>query len=93
MFGVYAAASRKTDRDEKVLPEEKVTPEKALRMYTTEAARAGFDEMAKGSITPGKLSDLVVLSADPTAVPVDEIKEIQVEMTLIDGEIVWEKGA
>ena len=92
-FGVYAAVSRKTDRDEEVLPEEKVTPEKALRMYTTEAARAGFDEMVKGSITPGKLADVVVLSADPTAVPVDEIKEIQVEMTLIDGEIVWEKGA
>ncbi len=93
MFGVYAAASRKTDRDEEVLPEEKVTPEKALRMYTTEAARAGFDEMAKGSIGPGKLADVVVLSSDPTAVPVDEIKEIPVEMTLIDGEIVWEKGA
>jgi hypothetical protein len=92
MVGVYAAVSRKTDRDEEVLPEEKVTSEKALRMYTTEAARAGFEERVKGSITPGKLADLVVLSADPTAVPVDEIKEIQVEMTLIDGEIVWEKG-
>ena len=93
MFGVYAAASRKTDRDEEVLAEEKITPEKALRMYTAEAARAGFDEMARGSITPGKPADVMVLSADPTAVPADEIKEIQVEMTLIDGEIVWEKGA
>ncbi|OGP65013.1 MAG: hypothetical protein A2170_02875 [Deltaproteobacteria bacterium RBG_13_53_10] len=96
MIGIYAAISRKTDLDEVVLPEEKILPEKALRMYTGEAARAGFDEMAKGSITPGKLADLVVLSADPTAVPadeIDEIKEIEVEMTLVNGEIVWEKGA
>jgi predicted amidohydrolase YtcJ len=96
MIGIYAAVSRKTDLDEVVLPEEKILPEKALRMYTGEAARAGFDEMTKGSITPGKLADLVVLSADPTAVPadkIDEIKEIAVEMTLINGEIVWEKGA
>ena len=92
MIGVYAAASRKTDLDEVVLPEEKILPEKALRMYTGEAARAGFDEMAKGSIIPGKLADLVVLSADPTAVPVDQIKEIEVKMTLVNGEIVWEKG-
>jgi predicted amidohydrolase YtcJ len=93
MLGVYAAVSRKTDRDGEVLPEEKITPEKALRMYTTEAARAGFDETVKGSIALGKLADLVVLSADPTAVPADEIKEIQVEMTLSNGEIVWERGA
>jgi predicted amidohydrolase YtcJ len=93
MIGVYAAVSRKTDLEEVVLPGESIPAEKALRMYTAEAARAGFDEMAKGSIAPGKLADLVVLSADPTAVRVDEIKEIKVEMTLINGEIVWEKGA
>jgi predicted amidohydrolase YtcJ len=93
MLGVYAAVSRRTDGDEVVLPEEKILPEKALRIYTTEAARAGFDEMTKGSITPGKLADLVVLSADPTAVPVAEIKEIGVEITIVNGEIVWEKGA
>jgi predicted amidohydrolase YtcJ len=92
MIGVYAAVSRKTDLDEVVLPEEKILPEKALRMYTGEAARAGFDETAKGSIVAGNLADLVVLSADPTAVPADEIKEIEVEMTLVNGEIVWEKG-
>jgi predicted amidohydrolase YtcJ len=61
-------------------------------MVTDYAARTTFDERAKGSITPGKLADLVVLSADPTRVPVDEIKEIDVEMTLIGGEVVWEKG-
>jgi predicted amidohydrolase YtcJ len=93
MIGVYSAVSRKTDLEEGFLPQETILPEEALRMYTTEAARAGFDEMVKGSIAPGKLADLVVLSADPTAVSADEIKEIQVEMTLIDGEIVWEKGA
>ena len=92
MIGIYAAASRKTDLDEVILAKEKILPRKALWMYTGEAARAGFDELEKGSIAPGKLADLVVLSADPTSVPIDEIKEIEVEMTIVNGEIVWEKG-
>lgn len=93
MIGVYAACSRRTDLGEMVSPEQGLSPEEALRMYTAEAARAGFDEMTKGSIAPGQLADLVVLSADPTVVPIDEIKEIEVDMTLVNGEIVWEKGA
>jgi predicted amidohydrolase YtcJ len=93
LIGIYAAVSRRTDGGEVVLAEESIPPEKALFMYTAEAARAGFEEMSKGSITPGKLADLVVLSADPTAVSVDEIKEIKVEMTLINGDTVWEKGS
>lgn len=91
MMGIYAAVSRKTDLDEVVLAKEKILPQKALRMYTGEAARAGFDELAKGSIAPGKMADLVVLSADPISVSIDEIKEIKVEMTIINGKIVWEK--
>jgi len=93
LIGIYAAVSRRTDGGEVVLDKESIPPEKALFMYTAEAARAGFEEMSKGSITPGKLADLVVLSADPTAVSVDEIKEIKVEMTLINGDTVWEKGS
>jgi predicted amidohydrolase YtcJ len=46
----------------------------------------------KGSISPGKLADLVVLNGDPTKVPMDEIKDIKVEMTILNGEIVWGKS-
>ena len=65
----------------------------ALRIYTDYAARASFEENIKGSITRGKLADLVVLNGDPTELPADEIKDIEVEMTVLGGEIVWDKMA
>jgi len=51
------------------------------------AAYASFEENIKGSITPGKLGDLVVLGDDPRRVSPDEIKDIPVEMTVVGGEI------
>ena len=92
LIGIYAATSRMTETGETVLSEEKITPEEALRMYGENAARATFDEGMKGSISPGKLADLVVLNGDPTKVPINEIKDIKVEMTILNGEIVWEKS-
>jgi predicted amidohydrolase YtcJ len=71
---------------------EKIASSDALRMYTSHAARATFQETTKGSITPGKLADLVVLNGDPTKVPADEIKDLQVEMTILNGEVVWSKS-
>jgi predicted amidohydrolase YtcJ len=59
-------------------------------MYTISAAYASFEEDIKGSMTPGKLADLVLLSDDPTRVPPEQIKDIRVEMTIIDGQVVWE---
>jgi len=91
LMGVYAASSRMTETGEAVLSEEKITPEEALRMYGENAARATFEEHLKGSISPGKLADLVVINGDPTKLPFNEIKEIKVEMTILDGEIVWER--
>jgi predicted amidohydrolase YtcJ len=73
------------------LPEEKISPQEALRMYTDEAAKATFEERTKGSITPGKLADLVVLNSDPEELPVEAIKDIQVEMTILNGEVVWNR--
>ncbi len=60
-------------------------------MYTINAAYASFEEDQKGSITEGKLADLVLLSDDPTGVPPGEIKDIKVEMAIIGGEVVWER--
>jgi hypothetical protein len=91
LIGIYSAISRKTERGHSILPEEGISPTEALRMYTEYAARAVFEETIKGSITPGKLADLVVLSRDPTKLPVDEIKDIEVEMTILNGEVVWDK--
>jgi predicted amidohydrolase YtcJ len=60
-------------------------------MYTDYAARTTFEEKVKGSITPGKLADLIVLSGNPAKVPANKIKDIQVEMTVLNGEVVWDK--
>ena len=59
-------------------------------MYTINATYASFEEDTKGSITPGKLADMVVLSSDPITSPPEQIKDIRVEMTFIGGELAWE---
>ena len=70
-------------------PEQCVTVEEALRIWTMGSAYASFEEDDKGSITPGKYADFVVLSADPRVVPAETIKEIQVELTAIGGRVVY----
>jgi len=57
---------------------------------TINAAYASFEEGIKGSITQGKLADIVVLSNDLTKLPPEQIKDIRVEMTIIGGKVVWE---
>jgi predicted amidohydrolase YtcJ len=47
--------------------------------------------MVKGRLSPGYLADLAVVSADPTQVPPEELKDIEVLMTMVDGEIVWQR--
>jgi predicted amidohydrolase YtcJ len=91
LVGIYSAVSRKSQMGNSVAHLEKIAPLDALRMYTSHAARAAFQETTKGSITPGKLADLVVLNGDPTKVPADEIKDLGVEMTILDGEVLWSK--
>ena len=72
-------------------PEQRLTVEEALRMYTVDAAYSSGEENVKGSIEDGKLADLTVLSNDPLAVPTNKIKDINVEMTIIDGKVVYSK--
>ncbi len=91
LIGIYAAVSRRAETGEAVLPEECISSLEALRMYTRNAAYASFEETIKGSITPGKLADLIVLNADITRLPVEDIKDLKVELTIIGGDIVWRK--
>ena len=82
LLGIQAAVFRKS------FPEEQISVDEALCMYTIDAAFATFEEDAKGSIEIGKLADLVVLSRDPRKVPPDEIKDIVVEKTFVGGRMV-----
>lgn len=91
LIGIYAAVARKSETGKIVGEKEKISPIDALRIYTIHAARASFEEDFKGSITPGKLADLVVLSGDPSTATPDEIKDMEVEMTILNGEMVWKK--
>jgi predicted amidohydrolase YtcJ len=59
-------------------------------MNTINAAYASFEEDIKGSISPGKLADIVVLSDDPLKSPPERIKDIRVGMTIIGGKVAWE---
>jgi predicted amidohydrolase YtcJ len=72
-------------------PEQGITAAEAIRMYTLDAAYAQFEESAKGSISVGKRADLVVLSANPAAVPIDEIGGITVEQTIVNGGVVYDR--
>lgn len=88
LVGIYAAVTRRAETGQELLPGEGITPQQALAMYTTNAAYASFEEDIKGSITRGKLADLVILNGDPTRLAPEQIKDIRVEMTVIGGKPV-----
>lgn len=69
--------------------DQRITVEEALRSITIDAAYGTFDEHLKGSISPGKYADLVVLSANPLEVDVEQLLDIEVLCTIIDGEVVY----
>jgi len=85
LLGVEAAVSRVD------FPEQRLSVYEALRLYTVDAAFSSGEEALKGSIEVGKLADLVVLSDNPLAVATSEIKNINVEMTILDGNVVYSK--
>src|SRR5205807_6548274 len=70
---------------------EAISREQALRLYTSAASRYMFDEGRKGSLEPGKVADLAVLSADFMSVPDDQIKEIKTDITLVCCKIVFQR--
>jgi predicted amidohydrolase YtcJ len=71
-------------------PKQRITRYEALKLFTVNAARIGFEEKMKGSIEPGKLADFTVLSENPYRVRPDEIGLIPVEMTFVGGRIVYD---
>jgi len=96
LLGVYAAVTRAT-LDGKYpggwFPEQKLTVAEAVEAYTMGSAYAEFQEKEKGSITPGKLADMVLLSDDIFTIEPNKIKDAKVVKTIVGGKIVWEAGA
>ena len=76
----------------KDFPEQRLSVEEALRMYTIDAAFSSGEEKVKGSIEVGKLADLTVLSSNPVTVASEQINDIEVAMTIVDGKVVYSSG-
>lgn len=94
MLGIYSAVTRQDAGGSPpggFYPEQRVTRMEALKMYTMSAAYAAFEEDIKGSLTPGKLADITVLSKDIMTIPAPEILETDALMTIVGGEIVFQR--
>jgi len=91
LLAIQSCVTRKSFAGEVLGANQAITATEAIFLYTMASAYASFEENIKGSITPGKLGDLVVLREDPRRVNPDEIKDIPVEMTVVGGEIRYKK--
>jgi predicted amidohydrolase YtcJ/beta-lactamase class A len=93
LLGIYAAVTRETldgKNPRGWVPEQKITVEEAVRAYTATPAYAEFAEREKGTLDPGKLADLVVLSQDIFRINPDEIPKTKVVYTIVGGKVVKE---
>jgi predicted amidohydrolase YtcJ len=88
-LGMWTMITRTTERGSVILPSEAITREEALKIYTINNAFASFEESIKGSIEPGKLADMAVLTDDILTCPVDKIKDLESVMTFVGGNIVY----
>ncbi len=88
----FATVTRELPDGTRFYPEEALTREEALYSYTMAAAWSAFEEDVKGSLTPGKYADIVVLTKDILTVPDEEIPEAEVAMTIVGGKVVWNAG-
>lgn len=87
----YATVTRKTADGREFFPEQRMTRMEALRSYTILAAKAAFEGDIKGTLSLGKLADIVVLSKDILEIPAEEIREARVLLTIIGGKVVFER--
>lgn len=85
----YSTVARRQQDGEVFYPEQRMSRMEALRSYTLDAAYTGFEEELKGSLTVGKLADIVVLSRDITAVPEEEILGAEVVYTIVGGKVAY----
>jgi predicted amidohydrolase YtcJ len=93
MLGLYAAVTRATldgRNSNGWFPEQKLTVAEAVEAYTTGSAYAEFQEKEKGSITPGKLADLVIVSDDIFKIAPVKIRDVKVLKTIVGGKVVWD---
>ena len=94
LLSIYAAVTRRTldgKNPKGWVPEQRISVEEAVRAYTVGSAYAEFQEGAKGSISAGKLADLVILSRDIFKIDPIDIENTRVLMTILDGRVIYEE--
>jgi predicted amidohydrolase YtcJ len=87
----YASVTRKLKDGSTFYPDQRMSRQEALRSYTRNAAYAAFEEGEKGTLAPGKLADVTILSKDILTIPDDEIPTARVDYTIVGGKVVYEK--
>ena len=95
LAGIYAAATRSPidgSHPEGWVPEQKISVQEAVHAYTVGSAFASFQENVKGSLEPGKLADIAVLSEDIFNIPPEHIAGVKVVTTIAGGEVVFDRG-
>ena len=88
-LAIWTMVTRETERGTVICPAEAISREQALKIYTINNAFASFEESIKGSIEPGKLADMAIISEDILSCPVNKIKDIVSVMTIVGGKIVY----
>jgi predicted amidohydrolase YtcJ len=94
VMGIYAATTRRTldgKNPNGWIPEQRISVAEAVHAYTMGSAFAEHQETVKGSIEPGKLADLVVLSDDIFTIPPEAIEKTTVDMTIFDGKVIYQR--
>lgn len=91
LIGIHAAVNRFSQSEKEVGASQTITIQEAIKLYTWNGAYASFEEKKKGSLEANKLADLVILDRSILNTPNHEIQDIEVEMTVIDGEIIYGK--
>jgi predicted amidohydrolase YtcJ len=96
LLTIYAAVTRATldgKNPNGWMPEQKLSVAEAVQAYTMGSAYAEFQEKEKGSLTPGKLADMVILSDDIFTIDPKLIRNVEVETTIVGGKVVWQRTA
>jgi predicted amidohydrolase YtcJ len=91
ILSFHASVTRRMRDGRQFFPEQCMTRMEALRSYTRDAAYAAFEEDVKGTLTVGKLADVVVLSKNVLTIPAEEIPEARVDYTVVGGQVVYER--
>jgi predicted amidohydrolase YtcJ len=93
LASLYASITRTTSQGKPFYPKQCMTRMEAIKSYTLDAAYGAFEENQKGSLTKGKLADIVVLSKDILTIPAEEILKTKVDLTIVGGKVAYERDS